>query len=684
MICFRKSLLHLLLPVVLTGCMSGPNFSARWTGRSEKAWRDAFLAARMAEQKGDLMRASAAYEELLQKHPQKADAHHRLGILCQKSGRTEEAVQHLTRAHQIAPMDIEVLCDLGYIHYLQNRPKDAIATLQKAQQINPGHERTQANLAVALIAMDQVPSAVALLRQNMGEAPAATMVGFALAQRGELDQAKKYFSQALDADASNQPAAEALVQIEEMLNAQQKPSEQPAETASTSGVAATGQMAVLPFEVISEGVVTRPSPTAVTDRSPIAAVRDSATVLPAAATSASAGRVEQTAASAPAAADQHSEGNLPSLKVPSSSPSPSTNPLLPATAKPGAEKKIESPLITVRESAPRDNAKLRGTSSEGLTLPPVESQSSWRPSRQKSSLKHPDSGEGLHFSNRLPSGESRDVHVWRSTSSRISKVGFSEPDVSDDESVEFAEAELLPSVDAFGSAGTDEPADVAPVFTGSRKAGSLLVAQERHQRGKLATTDSGSRTAQKSGDAAGSAANSQAIPVQAPATGGAQTLPALPARLRTAASVTQPTAASLTAAASVPASPAPSPAAAPASTTTPQRAAVGTVGGLPLAFLRAMYVQMNEEQKVTFWKDLRKLPGAVTDAELSAYRELARSTENLPRVEAAITMLAVFHEDKLAAELLSNLEKSPDPVVRQSASTAESMLQIRLSEQGTK
>ena len=79
------------------------------------------------------------------------------------------------------------------------------------QQINPGHERTQANLAVALIAMDQVPSAVALLRQNMGEAPAATMVGFALAQRGELDQAKKYFSQALDADASNQPAAEALV-----------------------------------------------------------------------------------------------------------------------------------------------------------------------------------------------------------------------------------------------------------------------------------------------------------------------------------------------------------------------------------------------------------------------------------------------------------------------------------------
>lgn len=684
MIRFRKSLLHLLLPVVLTGCMSGPNFSARWTGRSEKAWRDAFLAARMAEQKGDLMRASAAYEELLQKHPQKADAHHRLGILCQKSGRTEEAVQHLTRAHQIAPMDIEVLCDLGYIHYLQNRPKDAIATLQKAQQINPGHERTQANLAVALIAMDQVPSAVALLRQNMGEAPAATMVGFALAQRGELDQAKKYFSQALDADASNQPAAEALVQIEEMLNAQQKSSDQPAETASTSGVAATGQIAVLPFEVISEGVVTRPSPTAVTDRSPIAAVRDSATVLPAAATSASAGRVEQTAASAPAAADQHSEGNLPSLKVPSSSPSPSTSPLLPATAKPGAEKKIEAPLITVRESSPADNAKLRGTSTEGVTLPPVQSEGSWRPSRQKSSLKHADSGEGLHFSNRLPSGGGRDVHVWRSTSSRISKVGFSDPDISDDDSVEFAEAELLPPVNGFESAGTDEPANVAPVFTGSRKPLSASVAQERQQRVWVISADPSSQAELKSAVAAVSPANSQAISVRPPATGGAQTLPALPARLRTPAPVTQPEAAPLTAAASVPASPAPSPVAAPTATTTPQRAAVGTVGGLPLAFLRVMYVQMNEEQKVTFWKDLRKLPGAASDAELSAYRELARSTENLARVEAAITMLAVFHEDKLAAELLGNLVKSPDPIVRQAASTAESMLQIRISEQGAK
>lgn len=617
----RKSLLQLLLPVVLTGCMSGTNLTARWNGRSEKAWKDAFLSARMAEQKGDMMRASAAYEELLQKRPQRAEVHHRLGVLCQKSGRTEEAVQHLTQAHQLAPMDIEVLCDLGYIHYLQNRPKDAIATLQKAQQINPGHQRTQANLAVALIAMDQVPSAVALLRQNMGEAPAATMVGFALAQRGELDQAKKYFTQALDADASSQPAAEALVQIEEMLNAQQGDSAARAELATATGVVESGQIAALPFEVISEGVVTRPTPASAPRNSPIAEVRDSGSVLPAAARAAvgSSGRVEQAAVSTSTTTTTEfaERGDLPSLRSSDSSRVSSVHSATeitprPVVARPGAEKKIESPVVTVRNLPDAESAAIRSASADGSMLPPVESVSKWRPSRQKIHSEHVDVAEGLHFSKRPPSTEHRSANIWRSAADKISKVGFSKPESLAEEPVEFDTAAELPPVDAL------------PVFTGSRRGRVDSVTTEKTQRRSVVTSES----------------KPDPIPV-------APKVPTVPVAAASAA-------------------------------------LTGTVGGLPLAFLRAMYGQMNDEQKVIFWKDLRKLPGAVSDAELSAYRELARSTDGLPRVEAAMTLLAVFNEDKLAAELLSNLDKSADPVVRQSASTAESMLQIRMAEKGVK
>lgn len=620
MIHFRKSLLQLLLPVILTGCMSGPDLSARFTGRSEKAWKDAFLAARMAEQKGDLMRASVAYEELLQKYPEKAEAHHRLGILCQKNGRSEDAIQHLSRAHQIAPMDIEVLCDLGYVHYLQNRPKDAVDTLQKAQQINPGHQRTQANLAVALIALDQVPSAVALLRQNMGEAPAATMVGFALAQRGELGEARKYFSQALDADASNQPAAEALVQIEEMLNSQEQQAEQTAVAAEDSGVVAAGQIAALPFEVISEGVVTRPTPaTATAATTQTTPARGSSGVLPAAASSAnSTGAIQQTVATASSTSQPDHTNSLPSLKV--ASPVLGTaSSASPASAGSGAEKKTESPIVIVRDE----------TASQ--PLPPVAASGSWRP-RPRTTV---EPGPG-----------------------HIIQAGLSQHSVREDESdgfsAEFGESVELPPVDAAMPLPAVDEVDVPPVYMGTR--GRSIGAAPQPL-----------RSSQIIPSVAVAAAPRRAVEPRISVPEKAQTaetgesgkqIVEMPATATTAATAT--------------------------AAVNPTPTTRGAVGGLPLAFLRAMYLQMNEEQKAVFWKDLRRVPEQVSDAELGTYRELALSTENLPRVEAAITLLAVFHEDQLAAELLKNLEKSEDPVVRQAASTAVSMLQIRQNEQQAK
>jgi len=104
--------------------------------------------------------------------------------------------------------------------------------------------------------------------------------------------------------------------------------------------------------------------------------------------------------------------------------------------------------------------------------------------------------------------------------------------------------------------------------------------------------------------------------------------------------------------------------------------ATGTVGGLPLAFLRSFYSQMPQDQKTMFWRDLRQLPGTVSPAELAAYRELALSATDLARVEAAITMLAVYNQRDLAEELLKGMNNHPDPVVQQSAQTALSMLRI--------
>ena len=183
-------------------------------------YREQLLAARMAEQSGEQLRARKSYEELLKKQPDSVDLHHRLGVLCQKAGDEAAAISYLKKAHELSPTNVEVLCDLGYSHYLQGRSEEAVSAYRQAQQINPSHVRTQSNLGIALIGMGEISAAMTTLRQSMSEADAASTVGFVLAQKGDLLQAREYFTRSLDADPTSQKAAEALVQIGELLAAE--------------------------------------------------------------------------------------------------------------------------------------------------------------------------------------------------------------------------------------------------------------------------------------------------------------------------------------------------------------------------------------------------------------------------------------------------------------------------------
>jgi Flp pilus assembly protein TadD len=185
-----RKLLKALFPVVLSGCAAAPDLVDRLPSFSRDRYREQVLAARMAEQSGELMRARKSYEELLKKNPDKVDLHHRLGVLCQKSGDEAAAINYLKKAHELSPANVEVLCDLGYSHYLQGRADEAVAVYRQAQQINPSHARTQSNLGIALIDVGEVSAAMTTLRQSMSESDAASTVGFALAQKGDLLQAR--------------------------------------------------------------------------------------------------------------------------------------------------------------------------------------------------------------------------------------------------------------------------------------------------------------------------------------------------------------------------------------------------------------------------------------------------------------------------------------------------------------
>ncbi len=216
----HRRVLKALLPMVLSGCAVSQSLTDRLPMLGRDRYSEQLLAARMAEQSGELLRARKSYEELLKRHPDKVDLHHRLGVLCQKSGDEQAAISYLSRAHELSPTNVEVLCDLGYSHYLQGKTEEAVEVFRRAQQINPSHPRTQSNLGIALIDMGEISTAMTTLRQSMSESDAASTVGFALAQKGDLLQAREYFTRAIDADPNSQKAAEALVQLGELLAAE--------------------------------------------------------------------------------------------------------------------------------------------------------------------------------------------------------------------------------------------------------------------------------------------------------------------------------------------------------------------------------------------------------------------------------------------------------------------------------
>lgn len=105
------------------------------------------LRAKQAEQSRQNQVAKSLYEQVLQKQPQNAEAHHRLGVLADQEGRYPEAQQHYQVALQQDPQNASLLSDIGYSYYSQDRLQEAEQHLTAALQIQPGNQYARNNLA---------------------------------------------------------------------------------------------------------------------------------------------------------------------------------------------------------------------------------------------------------------------------------------------------------------------------------------------------------------------------------------------------------------------------------------------------------------------------------------------------------------------------------------------------------
>lgn len=90
--------------------------------------------------------ARIRYSEVLNEDPDNPDAHHRLGILADRSGMYHAAEKHYVRALQHHPKDADLLNDLGYSYFLQGNAVKSRRFLTLALDVNPSHPHASDNL----------------------------------------------------------------------------------------------------------------------------------------------------------------------------------------------------------------------------------------------------------------------------------------------------------------------------------------------------------------------------------------------------------------------------------------------------------------------------------------------------------------------------------------------------------
>ena len=195
-----------------------------------------FLASTQSEIWKD---SETLFTFVIASYPQAQAAHHNLGVLYQKAGRLQDALNeyqtaltiapkastesnvgdifrqngqfsdatdHYQNALTLNPRSVDAELGMGFLHLQQNDIDGSIAAFQSAVEYGPLDARTHLNLGAALMKAKQTDDAIAQYRISIaldpGNAGAHFNLGVALERTGNSHEAEKEFSRALQLDPS--------------------------------------------------------------------------------------------------------------------------------------------------------------------------------------------------------------------------------------------------------------------------------------------------------------------------------------------------------------------------------------------------------------------------------------------------------------------------------------------------
>ena len=173
---------------------------------------------RVAEQRGDLDQAMAAYRAALDRDRRRADAYTRLAVLHDKQGKFRESAELYRKALALRPGDPDIFCDMGYSFYLQRRWAEAEMNLRQSLAVNPEHRRAHNNLALLLVRDNRLGDALAEFGKAGSDPVQAHMnLAFALTIDQRWESARAEYQRALALDPSSQLAKARLDELNNLL-----------------------------------------------------------------------------------------------------------------------------------------------------------------------------------------------------------------------------------------------------------------------------------------------------------------------------------------------------------------------------------------------------------------------------------------------------------------------------------
>ncbi len=190
------------------------------------AVESALERASTLERLGQLEPAEAIYRELIDNHACGPVACQKLGVICGRTGRLEEACLLLSRAIALQPDNAEALSCLGIVHWMEGRIEAAIGAQKQALALRQGFTAAHARLGVALAAAGCRKEAIQSLREAIrldpGHPEALANLGSILLDEGDWPEAIDLLRRALDAGPRS---SHLLTSLAQALHAQGRPLE---------------------------------------------------------------------------------------------------------------------------------------------------------------------------------------------------------------------------------------------------------------------------------------------------------------------------------------------------------------------------------------------------------------------------------------------------------------------------